>query len=180
MGDIFHKQVPDEFIKRIQRVIADNEAHIFQLLTKRAERLRDFPEWPDNAWIGVTVDNNRARSLIKYLKEVRAPVRSISLEPLLEALPNLGEQLRENGVNWVIVGGESGTQARRLELSWIRDLIEECKGQEIPVFVKQLGTRWERENEDTSGKGEETEGWPEELKLRQYPEGADYLKEQGA
>lgn len=106
---------------------------------------------------------------------MRAPVRFISLEPLLEPLTDLGEQLRENGVNWVIVGGESGTQARRLELDWIRDLIEEYKDQDVAIFVKQLGTRWEMEQAGTRGKGEEMEGWPEELKLRRYPEAADYL-----
>lgn len=179
MGDIFHEQVPERIYQ------ADTTGDCRQ----RGAHLPTVDEegGAPSGFSGVTgqrldrgYGRQQPRSLIKYLKEVRTPVRSISLEPLLEALPNLGEQLRENGVNWVIVGGESGTQARRLELSWIRDLIEECKGQEIPVFVKQLGTRWERENEGTSGKGEETEGWPEELKLRQYPEGADYLKEQGA
>ena len=173
MSDTFHKKVPDEFIRKIMEVISDeeNQKHIFQVLTKRAERLTDFSEWPDNSWIGVTVENNDARSRIQYLKEVKAPVRFVSVEPLLESLPDLGEQLEESGVNWIIVGGESGTQARELNISWIRKIIEGCKNYNIPVFVKQLGTRWEMDEKGSRGKGEEMEDWPEEIRIRSYPPG---------
>lgn len=172
MSDTFHKEVPDEFIEGIRQVIADeeNEKHIFQILTKRADRLQDFPNWPDNAWIGVTVENNNARSRIQHLKNVQAPVRFISVEPLLESLPDLGEQLNKNGVNWVIVGGESGTQARDMDVKWIEELVEECKDYNIPIFIKQLGTRWEMEQEGTRGKGEKMENWPEGIRTREYPD----------
>ena len=140
MSDLFHRDIPDEYIKEVLDIISRAPQHIFQILTKRAERMAAYFEGvqpPRNAWLGVSVeDRKHGIQRIGFLKEIDATVRFLSVEPLLE---DLGE-LDLSGLHWVIVGGESGPAARRMEASWVESLRDQCMQREIPFFFKQWGT----------------------------------------
>lgn len=138
MSDLFHEKVPLEFIQRVFDVMKRTPQHRYQLLTKRAERLRDLGHelpWPDNVWMGVSVESPAAASRIDALRAVPAAVRFLSIEPLIARLPGL--QLR--GIHWVIVGGESGPGARPMDIEWVREIRDACRRQEVPFFFKQWG-----------------------------------------
>lgn len=138
MSDLFHQDVPLEYVKRVFDVMARAHWHQFQVLTKRADRLcelsRELP-WPPNVWQGVSVESERYLDRIDALRRTGAAVKFLSLEPLLEALPNL--DLR--GIDWVIVGGESGPRARPIEKSWVIGIREQCKRAGVAFFFKQWG-----------------------------------------
>lgn len=140
MSDLFHKDVPDDYIRRVFEVIADTPQHQYQLLTKRSQRLARFGQklaWPPNLWMGVSVETARYTFRIDHLRTVDAAVRFISAEPLLGPLPNLDL----DGIHWMIVGGESGPGARPMQGDWATDLRDQCGIAQVPFFFKQWGGR---------------------------------------
>lgn len=138
MSDTFHKDVLNRNVQEILKVCSKCPEIYFQILTKRAERLPDFI-YPLNVWLGVTVEKAEYKSRIEYLKQTNAPVKFLSCEPLLE---DLGE-LDLSGVDWVIVGGESGPHARPMYPDWVRNIQKQCQEQNVPFFFKQWGD-WQK------------------------------------
>lgn len=134
MSDTFYKDVNDEAINKILQACGNNKIHTFQILTKRAERVVDF-EYPENVWLGVTVEKAKYKNRIEYLKQTNAKIKFLSCEPLLE---DLGE-LDLKGIDWVIVGGESGNNARPMHPDWVRNIQRQCKEQNVAFFFKQWG-----------------------------------------
>ena len=138
MSDLFHEGVPLAFIQRVFDVMERARWHRFQVLTKRSGRLADLAPslpWPDNVWMGVTVESRDYLFRIDELRRTNASVRFISLEPLLGPLPELDLQ----GIDWVIVGGESGPKARPLCDEWVVDIRDQCHAARVPFFFKQWG-----------------------------------------
>lgn len=138
MSDLFHEKVPVEFIQRVFETMSECEQHIFQVLTKRASRLRAVApelEWPQNVWMGVSVEDERVAHRIEDLVSTPSQVRFLSLEPLIGPLPNLNLK----GIHWVIVGGESGPGARPMKSQWVKDIRKQCRAAKVPFFFKQWG-----------------------------------------
>lgn len=138
MSDIFHELVPEEFIFEISDTMNKASRHQFQILTKRAERLSELApslRWPENIWMGVTVESAEYKERIDYLRYTSAHIKFLSLEPLLDDLGRLDL----SGIDWVIVGGESGPGARPVNIDWIRNIREQCISQDVPFFFKQWG-----------------------------------------
>lgn len=138
MGDLFHEEVPIEFIMRVFDTMEQTPRHTYQLLTKRTDRLAEVApllNWPANVWMGVTVEDNERLARIDSLREVPAKVRFLSVEPLLGPLTDLNL----SGVDWVIVGGESGPRARPLDPEWVLAIRDECVASSVPFFFKQWG-----------------------------------------
>jgi protein gp37 len=138
MSDLFHDDVPAEFIERVFDVMRRASHHTFQLLTKRASRMAQLTSSmriPGNVWMGVSVESAKYTSRIDDLRNVKARVRFLSVEPFLGPIPAL--DLR--GIHWVIVGGESGPRARRMDADWVRAVRDRCVGAEVPFFFKQWG-----------------------------------------
>lgn len=139
MSDLFHKDVPFEFIDKVIDIICRTPQHRYQLLTKRAERMSEYfstREVPRNAWLGVTVEAQSSKKRIDCLRSLNAPIRFLSCEPLIE---DLGILNLEN-INWVIVGGESGPQARPMKEEWVLSIQEQTQRQGSAFFFKQWGT----------------------------------------
>lgn len=137
MSDIFHEEVPLSFIQEIFKVM-NNTNHIYQLLTKRSQLLvkySDFLEWNSNIWMGVTVESKKYLHRIDDLLQTPAKVKFLSLEPLLTDLNDIN--LR--GIDWVIVGGESGNNARPLNKDWVVEIYQKCVEAKVPFFFKQWG-----------------------------------------
>lgn len=140
MSDLFHPDVPTGYLRDVFAVMQETTQHTFQVLTKRSHRLRDLAEdldWPENVWMGVSVENNRYRFRIDHLRTVPATVRFLSLEPLIGPLPDLDL----TAIHWVIVGGESGPRARPMVESWVQDIRDQCCSADVPFFFKQWGGR---------------------------------------
>ena len=138
MSDLFHKDVSDKFILQVFDVMRKARWHTFQVLTKRSERLLKMDssiEWPSNVWMGVTVESEEYINRIDHIRNTNANIKFLSFEPLLGPLTNLN--LR--GIDWVIVGGESGPGARQIKEEWIIDIREQCLLKGIPFFFKQWG-----------------------------------------
>ena len=138
MSDLFHRDVPTEFIQQVFSVMRRASWHTFQVLTKRSERLLELSpqiEWPENVWMGVSVETQDYAFRIDHLRQTGARTRFLSLEPLLGPLPRL--DLR--GINWVIVGGESGPGARPLHEEWVLEIRDQCQNARVPFFFKQWG-----------------------------------------
>jgi protein gp37 len=138
MSDLFHEAIPDSFILRVFETMQRAPWHVFQVLTKRAERLaRLAPRlpWPPNVWQGVSVENARYASRVAHLQRVPAAVRFLSVEPLLGPIPELPLE----GIGWVIVGGESGPGHRLLDPWWVRGIRDQCLTAGVPFFFKQWG-----------------------------------------
>jgi protein gp37 len=138
MSDLFHRDVPLEFIQRVFQTMRECPQHVFQILTKRSERLRKLAtqiDWPPNVWIGVSVENAAVLPRVDDLRVAPAAVRFLSCEPLIGSLA--GIDLR--GIHWVIVGGESGFGARPMKIEWVREIFRECRKQKVPFFFKQWG-----------------------------------------
>ncbi len=138
MSDLFHTKVPISFIKQIFETMSQAYWHQFQILTKRAERLADLAQnldWPHNVWVGVTIESPTYLCRLEYLRNVPASVRFLSMEPLLKAMPIIDL----SGIDWVIVGGESGPGARQIRKKWVTDIQENCKTHKVPFFFKQWG-----------------------------------------
>jgi protein gp37 len=140
MSDLFHARVPLDFIRDLLDVCRDTPQHTYQVLTKRSLRLRrvaDKLDWPDNLWMGVSVENADALKRVDHLREVPAAVRFLSCEPLLGPLDGIDLA----GIGWVIVGGESGPRYRPMQLSWAKGIRDACQDAEVPFFFKQWGGR---------------------------------------
>ena len=138
MSDLFHKDVPVDFVQQVFDVMRRADWHTFQVLTKRAERLLELDpqiEWPSNVWMGVSVENQDYKYRIDLLRQTQARIKFLSLEPLLGPLSRLNLE----GINWVIVGGESGPGARPLLEEWVIDIRDQCKAKRVPFFFKQWG-----------------------------------------
>ncbi len=140
MSDLFHAKVPLDFVREVFQVITGTPQHTYQLLTKRSVRLRKVAkqlDWPDNLWLGVSVENEDAMSRIDDLRDVPAAVRFLSCEPLLGPLPGLDL----TGIGWVIAGGESGRNHRPVQLEWVTRVRDACAQAGVPFFFKQWGGR---------------------------------------
>lgn len=138
MSDLFHARVPTDYVQRVFAVMAASPMHSFQILTKRSRRLVRIAsqvEWPSNVWMGVSVEKDDQCARVDDLRAVPAAVRFLSLEPLLGPLPSLDL----TGVNWVILGGESGPRARPIDPEWVREVRDHCIGLNVPFFFKQWG-----------------------------------------
>jgi protein gp37 len=138
MSDLFHEDVPFHFIERVFEVMRKASRHRFQILTKRSERLMETAhrlEWPNNVWMGVTVENGDYTFRVDHLRTVNAAVRFLSLEPLIGPM----EELDLTGIDWVIVGGESGPGARPMKEEWVRNIFDRCRMADVPFFFKQWG-----------------------------------------
>jgi protein gp37 len=138
MSDMFHEDVSKAFILRAFEVMRRASWHQFQILTKRSERLKEMSEeisWPKNAWMGVSVESSDYAFRIDHLRKTGAAVKFLSLEPLLGPLPGL----RLDGIDWVIVGGESGPGARPMDQGWVIDIKDRCRKAGVPFFFKQWG-----------------------------------------
>jgi len=138
MSDLFHEGVPEDFIADVFAVMCDTPQHTYQVLTKRSKRLAELAtrlEWPENVWMGVTVETDRYAFRARHLRAVPAAVRFISAEPLLGALPSLELE----GIHWLIAGGESGPHARPMHPAWVRDLRDRCRAAGTAFFFKQWG-----------------------------------------
>lgn len=142
MSDLFHEKVTDDYIERVFRAMADASWHTFQVLTKRAERMAEWhAEHPDfwdvpNIWLGASVEDRRyGLPRIDFMRSLRAAVRFLSIEPLLEDLGRFELQ----GIDWVIVGGESGHGARPMRSEWVTLIRDECLAARVPFFFKQWG-----------------------------------------
>lgn len=139
MSDLFHEEIPDDYIWQVFEVIRRAPQHTFQVLTKRAERMAEFfknYEPPRNAWLGVTVeDKKHGLPRLEWLRQVPAFVRFVSVEPLLEDLGKMNLK----GIHWVIVGGESGPKARQMKPEWVLNLKRQCEQQKVAFFFKQWG-----------------------------------------
>jgi len=138
MSDLFHKNIPLEFIKKVFKVMNENPQHVFQVLTKRSERLFEVQselKWTHNIWMGVSVENNKVVNRIDDLRQTSAKVKFLSIEPLIGALENLDLK----NIDWVIVGGESGHKPRPMKPEWVLDIQEQCEKSDVAFFFKQWG-----------------------------------------
>jgi len=138
MSDLFHPQVPFEFIERVFTTMRECPQHTFQILTKRSARLVALaPQltWASNIWMGVSVEDNRVVQRVRDLQQVPAAVRFLSCEPLIGPVDNLPLK----GIDWVIVGGESGPGARPMKIEWVRSIFRQSRGADAAFFFKQWG-----------------------------------------
>jgi protein gp37 len=164
MSDLFHEQIPLEYIQHVFEIMRRAHWHRFQVLTKRAGRLADVDrklEWAPNIWMGVSVESDEYRSRIDDLRSTRARLKFLSLEPLLGPLFKLNLQ----GISWVIVGGESGPKARAMKPAWATDLRDQCRRAKVVFFFKQ----WGGKNKEQAGRILDGRTW------NQMPNGAEIV-----
>lgn len=138
MSDLFHPEVPLEFIEKVFAVMNDTPRHTYQVLTKRAERLFELHDkliWTPNIWMGVSVEDERVKHRIDFLRHTNAQTKFLSCEPLIGPLPDMNLQ----DIDWAIVGGESGRKARPMNESWVWDIKLQCQEQGTKFFFKQWG-----------------------------------------
>jgi protein gp37 len=142
MSDLFHKEVPTPFISKVFDIMEMADWHTFQVLTKRSSIMRDFlrsrytkQRGPAHIWCGVSVEDGRRKSRIRHLQETPAGVRFLSIEPLIAAVGLLDL----DGIDWVIVGGESGPRAREMHPEWVRNIRDQCQQSGVAFFFKQWG-----------------------------------------
>ena len=162
MSDLFHPDVPLDYIKMVFAVMNDCRQHQFQVLTKRAERLAEVANelvWTENIWMGVSVENQKVADRIDFLRVTPARVKFLSLEPLIGPLPNLNLSC----IDWVIVGGESGRKPRPIKSEWVLDIKNQCEKSKVAFFFKQ----WGGTNKKKSGRLLEGKTYDEMPKLMQ-------------
>lgn len=138
MSDLFHEEIPAAFIEKVFAVMMAASWHVFQILTKRADRLAEITAtliWPPNVWMGVSIETARYAWRVDRLRTVPAAIRFLSIEPMLGPI----EGLDLRNIDWVIVGGESGPGARSLNPDWVRDIRQQCQNSGVPFFFKQWG-----------------------------------------
>lgn len=138
MSDLFHEDVPLEFIQKVFKVMNENPQHTFQVLTKRADRLLEIHDelnWTHNIWMGVSVEDSRVMSRIDLLRLTNARTKFLSCEPLIGPLHDMNLQ----NIDWVIVGGESGRKARPMDADWVLDIMDQCTAANVAFFFKQWG-----------------------------------------
>lgn len=156
MSDLFHEQVPTDFVLRVFDVMTRAHWHSFQILTKRSEKMAQLnPQlpWASNIWIGVSVETAGFAERIDHLRQTTGALKFLSFEPLLGPLPNLDL----SGIDWVIVGGESGPRARAMDQDWVIDIREQCTKAGVPFFFKQ----WGGTNKKKTGRVLEGRTWDE-------------------
>lgn len=139
MSDLFHEDVPEEFIHQVFQVMAETPQHTYQVLTKRSKRLSRLSaqiKWPQNVWIGVSVESQSYAFRVNHLRDIPAAIRFVSAEPLLTAL-----DLDLRHIDWLITGGESGVGARPVDPNWVRSLRDQCTATDTAFFFKQWGGR---------------------------------------
>jgi protein gp37 len=157
MSDLFHPDVPVEYIQRVFGIMKQADWHRFQILTKRADRLAEIDAalaWEPNVWMGVSVETDRYRERIDHLRATGAQIKFLSLEPLLGPLPNLDL----TGIDWVIVGGESGPGARPMDEEWVLEIRDQCIEADVAFFFKQ----WGGVNKKKTGRTLEGRTWDEQ------------------
>lgn len=145
MSDLFHEEVPFSFIQRVFDIMKTAHWHTFQVLTKRSERLEllaPMIEWPDNVWMGVSIESQKYVYRIDNLRNVPSAVRFLSIEPLISKIDNMNLK----NIDWVIVGGESGPKSRKLEEKWVIQIKDICEKYKVPFFFKQWGGTRKSEN----------------------------------
>ena len=194
LGDLFHEDVPYRFIGETFDAFAAHPDRIFQVLTKRPERARDVLQQmyapfagysydergaaiPTNVWLGVSIENARYTWRADVLREIPAAVRFISAEPLLGPLvgssrrpgPREDRHLRLHGIDWLIIGGESGPGARPMRLSWVEELLACGREHKVALFVKQLGSAPIHGLTLHDAKGGDWDEWPADLRIREFP-----------
>lgn len=138
MSDLFHESVPLEYIQRVFETMRRTSQHTYQILTKRAARLEQLEkaiDWPANVWMGVSVESSDYRFRIDHLRRTGARIKFLSLEPLLGPM----DRLELNGIDWVIVGGESGPGSRPVDPDWVRSIRDQCVSSQITFHFKQWG-----------------------------------------
>lgn len=168
MSDLFHERVPLAYIQQVFEVMNNCPQHQFQVLTKRAERLEELSEhltWTDNIWMGVSVEDDRVIDRITHLQATGAKIKFLSIEPLIGSVG----VLNLNGIDWVIVGGESGRKAREIKEEWVQDIRRQCRTQRVAFFFKQ----WGGKNKKASGRilnGRTYDNFPSKIKkiLKNY------------
>jgi len=156
MSDLFHEDVPLDFIQKVFDVMHEANWHTYQVLTKRSERLVELDpvlSWPSHVWMGVTVESADYTYRIDHLRQTHAAVKFLSLEPLLGPLTNLDL----TGIHWVVVGGESGPGARPMRPEWVTDIRDHCLRAKVPFFFKQ----WGGVNKKKAGRVLEERTWDE-------------------
>lgn len=142
MSDLFHPEVPDEFIKAVFKVMNETPQHNYQILTKRSERLLQIAgelTWAENIWMGVTVENEKVTPRIADLLKTPAKTKFLSCEPLIGPVISFDKYI--SYIDWVIVGGESGAGARKMEKSWVDNILKICSENGTPFFFKQWGRK---------------------------------------
>ena len=161
MGDLFHKDVPLAFIKQVFEAMSTAAQHQFLVLTKRPERAAKLKSlhWPSNVWAGTTVELSKYYSRIDSLRAIKANRKFLSCEPLLGPLSSLGRQLK--GIDWVIVGGESGAGCRPMELEWAREIRDICETNDVLFHFKQVG--------GFPCKRQNLKDIPTDLRIREFP-----------
>jgi len=145
MSDLFHEGVPDAYIERVFTVMRQAAHHRFQVLTKWAKRLESFTQRlspSQNVWLGVSVENAAYAWRIDHLRRAKAHIRFLSIEPLLGPIPDLDVR----GIDWVIVGGESGGKSRPMNATWVREIRDRCRASKVPFFFKQWGGFQKKKN----------------------------------
>ncbi len=170
MSDVFWDKVPEIHVRELFDVMQRAHWHDFLILTKRHERMVEMApslSWPPNVWMGVSIENRRFVHRADYLRRVPASVHFLSVEPLLGPVDLTG---RLEDIEWVIVGGESGRKARPMDLAWARSVIAQSRSAGAAVFVKQIGAVAARELGSRNAKGESPDDWPEDLRIRKFPE----------
>lgn len=168
MSDLLHDDVSINFIRDVFKVMNDLPQHQFQVLTKRSENLRNYDErgllsWSSNIWMGVSVEDGKVLHRIDDLRATRAHIKFLSIEPLIGPLPNLNL----DGIDWVIVGGESGFKARPMKEEWVQDILEQCENAKVAFFFKQ----WGGKNKKLTGRtlnGRTYDAMPAQKRLIQY------------
>jgi len=156
MSDLFHEEVPLEFIQKVFDTMTKASWHTFQVLTKRSDKLLELDNellWPENVWMGVSIENEDYTFRTDHLRKTHAVTKFLSLEPLLGPL----EGLNLSGIHWVIVGGESGPGARPIQESWVISIRDQCLNANVPFFFKQ----WGGTNKKKSGRELEGRTWDE-------------------
>lgn len=156
MSDLFHEEVPDQFIFRVFDTMHRANWHCFQILTKRSDRLLDLNShlhWTSNIWMGVSVENEDYTLRIDHLRQTDAKTKFVSLEPLLGPIPALNLTL----IDWIIVGGESGPRSRDIKKYWVTNICNQCQKADVPFFFKQ----WGGTNKKKTGRLLEGRTWDE-------------------
>ena len=158
MSDLFHKDVPIGFIQKVFKVMKDNPQHVFQVLTKRADLLRYYDsegylDWTHNIWMGVSIENAKVMERLDLLKKTKARVKFLSCEPLIGPL----NMMKLKGIDWVIVGGESGRKPRPMKEEWVTDIKNQCQKADVAFFFKQ----WGGTNKKKAGRVLEGQTWDE-------------------
>ncbi len=165
MSDLFHEDIPEEFIMRVFDVMHKADWHRYQILTKRSRRMLEMSSrlhWMPHIWMGVTVEEQEYIYRIEHLQQINSSVKFLSLEPLLGPITNIPL----NGIDWVIVGGESGPKSRPIKKDWVLDIRDQCQDNRVPFFFKQ----WGGINKKKAGRVLEGRTWDEIPSLLSSPQ----------